>query len=150
MRELFKDEVRELGIALGIDEESVWRHPFPGPGLAIRVLGEITKERLDRLREADDIMIQEIVQANVYRDIGQAFVVLLPVKSVGVMGDSRTYEQACAIRCVSTSDFMTADWYHMDYILLGKIANRIINEVKGINRVCYDVSSKPPATIEWE
>jgi GMP synthase (glutamine-hydrolysing) len=150
LRELFKDEVRELGIALGIDEESVWRHPFPGPGLAIRVLGEVTKERLDRLREADDIMIQEIVQGNIYREIGQAFVVLLPVKSVGVMGDSRTYEQACAIRCVSTSDFMTADWYHMDYALLGKIANRIINEVKGINRVCYDVSSKPPATIEWE
>lgn len=150
LREFFKDEVRELGMALGIDEESVWRHPFPGPGLAIRVLGEITRERLDRLREADDIMIQEITAAGVYQEIGQAFVVLLPVKTVGVMGDGRTYEQACAIRCVSTSDFMTADWYHMDYALLGKIANRIINEVKGINRVCYDVSSKPPATIEWE
>lgn len=150
LRELFKDEVRELGIALGIDAESVWRHPFPGPGLAIRVLGEITQERLAILREADDIMIQEITAAGIYNDIGQAFVVLLPVKSVGVMGDCRTYEQACAIRCVSTADFMTADWYHMDYALLGKIANRIINEVRGINRVCYDVSSKPPATIEWE
>jgi GMP synthase (glutamine-hydrolysing) len=150
LRELFKDEVRELGIALGIDSESVWRHPFPGPGLAIRVLGEITRERLAVLREADDIMIQEISAAGIYNDIGQAFVVLLPVKSVGVMGDSRTYEQACAIRCVTSQDFMTADWYHMDYALLGKIANRIINEVKGINRVCYDVSSKPPATIEWE
>lgn len=150
LRELFKDEVRELGIALGLDAESVWRHPFPGPGLAIRVLGEITKERLAILREADDIMIEEITKAGIYNDIGQAFVVLLPVKSVGVMGDCRTYEQVCAIRCVATSDFMTADWYHMDYILLGKIANRIINEVRGINRVCYDVSSKPPATIEWE
>lgn len=150
LRELFKDEVRELGLALGIDEESVWRHPFPGPGLAIRVLGEITRERLRILRLADAIMIEEILKAGVYKDIGQAFVVLLPVKSVGVMGDSRTYEQACAIRCVTSSDFMTADWYHMDYELLGKIANRIINEVRGINRVCYDVSSKPPATIEWE
>ena len=150
LRELFKDEVRELGIALGIEPESVWRHPFPGPGLAIRVLGEITAERLHMLREADDIMIQEITAAGVYNDIGQAFVVLLPVKSVGVMGDQRTYEQACAIRCVQTSDFMTADWYHMDYALLGKISTRIINEVKGINRVCYDISSKPPATIEWE
>lgn len=139
-----------LGEALGIDHESVWRHPFPGPGLAIRVLGEITRERLAILREADDIMIQEIRAAGIYDDIGQAFIVLLPVKSVGVMGDNRTYEQAAAIRCVTTADFMTADWYHMDYVLLGKIANRIINEVRGINRVCYDVSSKPPATIEWE
>jgi len=150
LRELFKDEVRELGLALGIDEESVWRHPFPGPGLAIRVLGEITRERLRILRLADSIMIEEILKAGVYKEIGQAFVVLLPVKSVGVMGDCRTYEQACAIRCVTSSDFMTADWYHMDYELLGKIANRIINEVRGINRVCYDISSKPPATIEWE
>lgn len=150
LRELFKDEVRELGIAMGIDPQSVWRHPFPGPGLAIRVLGEITRDRLAILREADDILIQEITAAGVYNDIAQAFVVLLPVKSVGVMGDCRTYEQACTIRCVATADFMTADWYHMDYALLGKIANRIINEVRGINRVCYDVSSKPPATIEWE
>ena len=115
-----------------------------------RVLGEVTAERVQTLQEADDIMIQEITAAGVYRDIGQAFVVLLPVKTVGVMGDGRTYENACAIRCVASSDFMTADWYHMDYALLGKIANRIINEVRGINRVCYDVSSKPPATIEWE
>lgn len=150
LRELFKDEVRELGVALGIDAESVWRHPFPGPGLAIRVLGEVTKERLDILREADDVLVQEITAAGVYDAIGQAFVVLLPVKSVGVMGDGRTYEQVCAIRCVTSSDFMTADWYRMDYDLLGRIATRIINEVRGINRVCYDVSSKPPATIEWE
>ena len=150
LRELFKDEVRTLGMALGIQAESVWRHPFPGPGLAIRVLGDLTKERLAVLREADDIMIQEIRKAGVYNDISQAFVVLLPVKSVGVMGDQRTYEQVCAIRCVQTTDFMTADWYHMDYNLLGKISSRIINEVKGINRVCYDISSKPPATIEWE
>ena len=150
LRELFKDEVRELGMALGIDEELVYRHPFPGPGLAIRILGEITSKRLELLREADDIMIQELRGAGVYREIAQAFVVLLPVKSVGVMGDQRTYEQAVAIRCVTSSDFMTADWYQMDYALLGKIANRIINEVRGINRVCYDVSSKPPATIEWE
>ena len=150
LRELFKDEVRELGLALGIDEESVWRHPFPGPGLAIRVLGEVTAERLHTLREADDILICEINRAGVYRDIGQAFAVLLPVKSVGVMGDGRTYEQVCAIRCVTSTDFMTADWYHMDYALLARISGRIINEVKGINRVCYDISSKPPATIEWE
>ena len=150
LRELFKDEVRELGIALGIDKELVWRHPFPGPGLAIRILGEVTRERLGLLREADDIMIHELRAANVYNDIAQAFVVLLPVKSVGVMGDQRTYEQAVTLRCVTSADFMTADWYHMDYELLGKISNRIINEVRGINRVCYDISSKPPATIEWE
>lgn len=143
-------QVRQLGEALGIDHESVWRHPFPGPGLAIRVLGDITKERVSVLQEADEILINEIRAAGIYNEISQAAVILLPVRSVGVMGDSRTYEQACAIRCVTSTDFMTADWYHMDYTLLGKIANRIINEVKGINRVCYDVSSKPPATIEWE
>jgi len=150
LRELFKDEVRELGMSLGIDKESVWRHPFPGPGLAIRIIGEITKEKLDLLRHADDIMIQEIRKADVYNEIAQAFVVLLPVKSVGVMGDNRTYEQVVAVRCVQTTDFMTADWYHMDYSILSNISSRIINEVKGINRVCYDISSKPPATIEWE
>ncbi len=150
LRELFKDEVRVLGGALGIDKELLWRHPFPGPGLAIRVLGPITHERLAILREADDIMIQEIRKANIYNDIAQAFAVLLPVKSVGVMGDGRTYEQVVAIRCVQTTDFMTADWYHMDYNILSKISSRIINEVKGVNRVCYDISSKPPATIEWE
>jgi GMP synthase (glutamine-hydrolysing) len=150
LRELFKDEVRALGEALGVPRESIWRHPFPGPGLAIRCLGRITRERLATLREADDIMITEIRNAGVYDDIAQAFCVLLPCKSVGVMGDFRTYEEVCALRCVQTTDFMTADWYHMDYALLGKISTRIINEVRGINRVCYDISSKPPATIEWE
>lgn len=151
LRELFKDEVRKLGTALGLDHSSVWRHPFPGPGLAIRILGHVTKERADTLRQADDIAIKEIYGAGVYDKISQAFVVLLPsVKSVGVMGDSRTYENACVVRCVTSDDFMTADWYQMDYQLLGKISSRIINEVSGINRVCYDVSSKPPATIEWE
>lgn len=150
LRELFKDEVRTLGLALGIDNESVWRHPFPGPGLAIRVLGEVTKERLALVREADNIVIEEIFAAGVYREVGQAFAVLLPVKSVGVMGDCRTYENVCAVRCVRTSDFMTADWYAMDHALMARISTRIINEVRGINRVCYDISSKPPATIEWE
>jgi len=150
LRELFKDEVRELGMALGLERESVFRHPFPGPGLAIRILGEVTKERCDKLRLADDIAISEIRAAGVYDDIAQAFVVLLPVNSVGVMGDGRTYENVAALRCVTSSDFMTADWYHMDYNLLSKISSRIINEVAGINRVVYDISSKPPATIEWE
>ena len=150
LRELFKDEVRALGLALGVDEASVWRHPFPGPGLAIRVLGEVTAERVKLLQEADDIMIQELWKGNVYRKIGQAFAVLLPVKSVGVMGDGRTYENVCAIRAVTTSDFMTAEFFHMPYEILEAFSNRIINEVRGINRVCYDISSKPPATIEWE
>jgi len=151
LRELFKDEVRELGKALGLDHSSVWRHPFPGPGLAIRIIGDVTKERADTLRLADDIAITEIRNAGVYEKISQAFVVLLPtVKSVGVMGDGRTYENACVLRCVTTTDFMTADWYHMEPTLMGKISSRIINEVKGINRVCYDISSKPPSTIEWE
>ena len=150
LRELFKDEVRALGMVLGIDEISVWRHPFPGPGLAIRVLGEVTKERCDILREADAIAIEEIIKAGLYRKIGQAFVVLLPVKSVGVMGDGRTYENVCALRCAETTDYMTADFYHVPFEVLGAISSRIINEVRGINRVCYDISSKPPATIEWE
>jgi GMP synthase (glutamine-hydrolysing) len=150
LRELFKDEVRELGMALGIDEPSVWRHPFPGPGLAIRVLGEVTAERVAILQEADDIMIQELWNAGVYRDIAQAFVVLLPVKSVGVMGDGRTYENVASVRCVTTTDFMTAEFYRMPYDLMETISNRIINEVRGINRVAYDISSKPPATVEWE
>jgi GMP synthase (glutamine-hydrolysing) len=151
LRELFKDEVRELGEALGLDHSSVWRHPFPGPGLAIRILSDITKERADTLRHADEIAIAEIRAAGVYDKISQAFVVLLPtVKSVGVMGDGRTYENVCVLRCVTTTDFMTADWYPMDPQLLAKISSRIINEVKGINRVCYDISSKPPSTIEWE
>lgn len=150
LRELFKDEVRQLGMTLGIAEESVWRHPFPGPGLAIRVLGDITKEKLDMLRKADTIFIEELRASGNYRKTGQAFAVLLPVKSVGVMGDGRTYEKVIAIRAVSTSDYMTADWYHMPYEVLAKMSNRIINEVRGVNRVVYDISSKPPATIEWE
>jgi GMP synthase (glutamine-hydrolysing) len=150
LRELFKDEVRELGVALGIAVESVWRHPFPGPGLAIRVLGDISKPALALLRAADAIYLEEIRAAGHYKKIGQAFCVLLPVKSVGVMGDGRTYEKVIAVRAVATSDFMTADWYHMPYEVLGRISTRIINEVKGVNRVVYDISSKPPATIEWE
>jgi len=150
LRELFKDEVRDLGIALGIEEESVWRHPFPGPGLAIRVLGEVTKERVAMLQHADAIMIEELHKSNHYRAIGQAFVVLLPVKSVGVMGDGRTYENVAAVRCVETTDYMTADFYHLPYDVMSNMSSRIINEVRGINRLCYDISSKPPATIEWE
>jgi len=150
LRELFKDEVRELGVVLGVSPTSVWRHPFPGPGLAIRVLGALDKERLHMARLADQILIQELRAAGQYDKIGQAFVVLLNCKSVGVMGDGRTYESACAVRCVQTTDFMTADWYHMPYEVLSKVSTRIINEVKGINRVTYDISSKPPATIEWE
>ncbi|MBH57913.1 MAG: glutamine-hydrolyzing GMP synthase [Planctomycetaceae bacterium] len=150
LRDLFKDEVRQLGIELGLPEHLVWRHPFPGPGLAVRCLGEITKERLDILREADAIAIEEIQSAGLYRETSQAFAVLLPVQSVGVMGDARTYEDAIAIRCVNTDDFMTADWSRLPYDLLATISTRVINEVKGVNRVCYDISSKPPATIEWE
>ena len=150
MRDLFIDEVRQLGIELGLPEELVWRHPFPGPGLAVRCLGEVTKERLDILREADAIAIEEIHKAGLYRETSQAFAVLLPVQSVGVMGDARTYEDAIAIRCVNTDDFMTADWSRLPYDLLATISTRVINEVKGVNRVCYDISSKPPATIEWE
>ncbi|MDX1945153.1 MAG: glutamine-hydrolyzing GMP synthase [Pirellulaceae bacterium] len=150
LRDLFKDEVRRLGLELGLPEDLVWRHPFPGPGLAVRCLGEVTKERLDVLREADAIMIEEIKAANLYRQTSQAFAVLLPVQSVGVMGDARTYENVVALRCVNTDDFMTADWTHLPYEVLARISTRIINEVKGVNRVCYDISSKPPATIEWE
>jgi GMP synthase (glutamine-hydrolysing) len=150
LRDLFKDEVRRLGLELGLPEDLVWRHPFPGPGLAVRCLGEVTKERLDVLREADAIMIEEIKAADLYRQTSQAFAVLLPVQSVGVMGDARTYENAVALRCVNTDDFMTADWTHLPYDVLARVSTRIINEVKGVNRVCYDISSKPPATIEWE
>lgn len=151
LRELFKDEVRELGIALGLDETSVWRHPFPGPGLAIRILGEVTAERCAVLRHADAIMIEELHKSGHYRPIGQAFVVLLPgVKSVGVMGDGRTYENVACVRCVETTDYMTADFYHLPYEVMSNMSSRIINEVRGINRLCYDISSKPPATIEWE
>lgn len=150
LRDLFKDEVRKLGLELGLPEDLVWRHPFPGPGLAVRCLGEVTKPRLDVLREADAIMIAEIKAAGLYRSTSQAFAVLLPVQSVGVMGDARTYENVVALRCVNTDDFMTADWSHLPYEVLARISTRIINEVKGVNRVCYDISSKPPATIEWE
>jgi GMP synthase (glutamine-hydrolysing) len=150
VRELFKDEVRQLGIELGLEEEFVWRHPFPGPGLAVRILGEVNAERVEILQNADEIVIDEIRRAGLYREISQAFAVLLPVRSVGVMGDERTYENVCAIRAVSTTDFMTADWYRMPHDVLDRMSRRIVNEVRGINRVVYDVSSKPPSTIEWE
>lgn len=150
LRDLFKDEVRRLGLELGLPEEMVWRHPFPGPGLAVRCLGEVEEEKLKVLRAADAILIQELQDSGWYRKTGQTFAVLLPVQSVGVMGDARTYENVLAIRSVDTSDFMTADWSHLPYDLLGRISTRIINEVKGVNRVVYDISSKPPATIEWE
>ena len=149
-RELFKDEVREVGRELGIPEDILGRHPFPGPGLAVRVIGEITQERLDILREADAVYIKEIQKAGLYDEIWQAFAVLLPVKSVGVMGDERTYENVIALRAVTSTDGMTADWAQIPHDVLGIIANRIINEVQGVNRVVYDISSKPPSTIEWE
>ncbi|MDX1582549.1 MAG: glutamine-hydrolyzing GMP synthase [Thermoanaerobaculia bacterium] len=150
LRELFKDEVRALGVELGLEEEFVWRHPFPGPGLAVRVLGEVTPDRVEILQEADAIFVEEIRRAGLYNEISQALVVLLPVKSVGVMGDERTYENVAALRAVTTNDFMTADWYRFPPDVLDRIARRIVNEVRGINRVVYDVSSKPPSTIEWE
>jgi GMP synthase (glutamine-hydrolysing) len=150
LRELFKDEVRQVGRELGLPEELVGRHPFPGPGLAIRVIGAVDEARLAVLREADAIYLEEIRAAGIYDDIWQAFAVLLPVQSVGVMGDLRTYENVIALRAVTSRDGMTADWYPFPYDVLGRVSGRIINEVTGVNRVCYDVSSKPPATIEWE
>jgi GMP synthase (glutamine-hydrolysing) len=150
LRDLFKDEVRVVGEYLGLPEDIVWRHPFPGPGLAVRIIGEITPQRLEVLRAADEILIDEIKSAGLYRRISQALTVLLPVSTVGVMGDERSYENVIAIRAVETSDFMTADFSQIPYEVLGLIASRIINEVRGVNRVVYDVSSKPPATIEWE
>eukprot|EP00164_Ancoracysta_twista_P004530 GFYU01006113.1.p1 GENE.GFYU01006113.1~~GFYU01006113.1.p1 ORF type:complete len:553 (-),score=195.97 GFYU01006113.1:142-1698(-) len=150
LRELFKDEVRELGHVVGLADHLIYRQPFPGPGLGIRVLGEIERDALDILRLADSIYIDEIRKAGLYNKIGQAFAVLLPCKSVGVMGDQRTYEKVVALRAVETKDYMTATWFHMPYDVLGKAANRIINEVKGVNRVVFDITSKPPGTIEWE
>ncbi len=150
LRDLFKDEVRRMGLELGLTEELVYRHPFPGPGLGVRCLGAITPEKLAKLRDADTIVLEELRGAGLYREIQQAFAVLLPVQSVGVMGDGRTYEEAIAVRAVSTDDFMTADWYPIPYGVLQRISTRIINEVRGVNRVVYDISSKPPSTIEWE
>jgi GMP synthase (glutamine-hydrolysing) len=150
LRELFKDEVRALGRELGLHKDFVERHPFPGPGLAIRCPGEITKERLDILREADAIYLDQIRKHGLYNDIWQAFAVILPVQTVGVMGDSRTYENVLALRAVTSTDGMTADYYPYSHDFLGETATRIINEVRGVNRVVYDITSKPPGTIEWE
>jgi len=150
LRELFKDEVRVLGRELGLPPSFVERHPFPGPGLAIRVPGAITREKLEILRKADTIYLDEIRKAGLYNEIWQAFAVLLPVKTVGVMGDDRTYDHVCALRAVTSTDGMTADYYPFDHAFLARVSTRIVNEVRGINRVVYDVTSKPPGTIEWE
>ena len=150
LRELFKDEGRRVGRSLGLPEEMIIRQPFPGPGLAIRIVGEVTEDRLAVLRQADTIVWEEMRRANLYSRVWQSFAVLLPVKTVGVMGDERTYENVIALRIVDSQDAMTADWSRVPYDLLGRISNRIINEVQGVNRVVYDISSKPPSTIEWE
>jgi GMP synthase (glutamine-hydrolysing) len=150
LRELFKDEVRRVGIDLGLDRRLVMRHPFPGPGLAVRILGEVTPEAIDLVRRADAIFIRELRDAGLYDQTAQAFAVLLPVHTVGVMGDGRTYEKVVALRAVTTDDFMTADWARLPHDFLARVSARIVNEVRGVNRVVYDVSTKPPATIEWE
>jgi GMP synthase (glutamine-hydrolysing) len=150
LRELFKDEVRQVGLALGLPPQLVWRHPFPGPGLSVRILGEVTAERVAMLQAADAIFLEALWEAGLYRETSQAFALLLPIRSVGVMGDGRTYGNVVALRAVTTEDFMTADWARLPYELLGRVANRIVNEIDGVNRVVYDISSKPPATIEWE
>ena len=150
LRQLFKDEVREVGTQLGLPREIVWRQPFPGPGLAVRILGAVTPDRLRIVREADWIVIDEMKKADLYYKVWQTFAVLLPVKTVGVMGDERTYDSVIAIRAVESVDGMTADWVRLPYDLMARLSTRIINEVKGVNRVCFDISSKPPSTIEWE
>ncbi len=150
LRDLFKDEVRQLGIELGLPEKFVWRQPFPGPGLAVRVIGEITEDKLEILRDADAIFREEIANAGLERDINQYFAVITDMRSVGVMGDGRTYDYTLALRAVTTTDFMTADWARIPFDVLEKVSNRIVNEVKHVNRLVYDITSKPPATIEWE
>jgi GMP synthase (glutamine-hydrolysing) len=150
LRDLFKDEVRQVGEVLGMPETIVWRHPFPGPGLGVRIIGEITPERLRILRDADEVVLEELIAANLYRKTAQVFAVLLPISTVGVMGDARSYDSVVAIRAVESQDFMTADWARIPFDILANMSNRIINEVRGVNRVVYDISSKPPATIEWE
>ena len=150
LRDLFKDEVRAIGAELGLPEEIVWRQPFPGPGLAVRVIGEVTKERLDILRAADAVVLEEIRRAGLYRQLWQSFAVLPAIKTVGVQGDGRTYAYPLILRAVTSDDAMTADWARIPYEVLERVSNRVINEVVGINRVAYDISSKPPATIEWE
>jgi GMP synthase (glutamine-hydrolysing) len=150
LKHLFKDEVRLLGKELGLSDDVVWRQPFPGPGLAVRIIGEVTEKRLVILRNADAVLLEEIRAGNYYRKLWQSFAVLLPIKSVGIMGDQRTYENVIVIRAVTSEDAMTADWARLPYDLLSRVSNRIINEVRGVNRVVYDISSKPPSTIEWE
>ena len=150
LRDLYKDEVRKIGVQLGLPKEIILRHPFPGPGLAVRIIGSVEKEKLNTLREADEILIEEIKKAGIYEDLWQAFCVFLPLKTVGIMGDFRTYKNICAIRVVESVDVMTANFAKLDMDLLEKISTRIINEVKGFNRVVYDISNKPPSTIEYE
>ena len=150
LRDLFKDEVRRMGVELGLSPEMLYRHPFPGPGLGVRILGEVTKQKTAILQEADHIFIQELIKADLYDKVSQAFAVFLPIKSVGVVGDERRYAEVIALRAVETIDFMTAKWAHLPYDFLEHVSNRIVNEIEDVSRVVYDISSKPPATIEWE